>query len=189
MLVDSTSVDVERSLELIPRFLESALPKTIETLTDVSPTSSQPGQIVILIVTGNAQRAADLARPLREISPSQSVVCKEQSQGDSERKKKRAPVAKLFARHFKLSDQQAFLSSYISPVAVGTPQRLVDLIHSGSLKLDQLNAIVLDASWTDQKMRTILEGPETREAVFRLLNHTSVRARLNANRRPSVLLF
>lgn len=206
MLVDSTSVEVERVLGLLPRFLEGAMPKAIESATHADQ-GSGPGQVVILVVTGNAQRAADLARPLRQLSPRLTPVngrggkegkneeeeMESEGQGRSkaasEKGDKSAPVAKLFARHFKLSEQQAFLSSHFSPVAVGTPQRLADLINCGSLHLQHLAAIILDASWADQKMRTLLEGPETREALFHLLTLAPVRERISSNGWPSLLLF
>lgn len=143
------------------------------------------GQPVVLVVTGNAQRAADIAKALRRWSPTAA-------QGPSP---KPLPVAKLFARHFKLAEQQAFLGSNVCPLAVGTPQRLHDLIADGGtgpLQLDQLKAIILDASWADAKKRTLLDGIETRDALCALLASAQVQARLKVvshHERAAIVLF
>lgn len=86
-------------------------------------------------------------------------------------------MAKLFARHFKIAEQQEFLQTHICPLAVGTPQRIQDLLQHG-LSFERLQCILLDASWVDQKQRTMLDGIETRQALFSLLTAEAVQAKL-----------
>jgi protein CMS1 len=44
---------------------------------------------------------------------------------------KDAAVAKLFAKHIKIKDSIKFLQSNRTGMAVGTPQRLYDLMEDG----------------------------------------------------------
>lgn len=150
--------------------------------------SAMTGQPAILVVTGHAQRAADLAKVLRNLLPEKRKDQEEPIQ-----------VAKLFARHFKVAEQEAFLEANVSPIAVGTPQRIHDLLkpksegQSAALKLDNLRAIILDASWTDVKMRSLLDGIETKEAVCSLIASSPIQSRLRQPSKSSskavILLF
>ncbi|UZJ52481.1 hypothetical protein CBS101457_001801 [Exobasidium rhododendri] len=179
MLLDTTSVKMERTEANIALFVNAAMPsleKIIAKLATIEP--SRMGQPVILVITGNAQRAADLAKALRKLSPP--------SKADP---KKALPVGKLFARHFKIAEQEAFLKSNVCPIAIGTPQRVHDLLnHSDEdgksvLKLNFLKAIILDASWTDMKMRTVLDNAETKEALCSLLASAGVQSKLQSTRK------
>lgn len=146
--------------------------------------SGQEGRPVVLVITGHAQRAADIAKVLRRLD---EPVAKS--------KGKPLPVAKLFARHFKVAEQESFLRNNVCPVAVGTPQRVHDLLEKGdeaTLKLSNLRALILDASWTDAKMRTLLDGNETREALCSLLACRAIQSRLRSvkkEERASIVLF
>jgi superfamily II DNA/RNA helicase len=40
-----------------------------------------------------------------------------------------------FAKHFKLEEQASFLNKTRTGIAVGTPQRLIDLIENGTYTL------------------------------------------------------
>jgi protein CMS1 len=46
---------------------------------------------------------------------------------------KDAKVAKLFAKHIKIQDSINFLKSSRTGIAVGTPQRLKDLMDDGGI--------------------------------------------------------
>ncbi|KAK9810173.1 hypothetical protein WJX72_006098 [[Myrmecia] bisecta] len=70
-------------------------------------------------------------------------------------------IGKLFAKHFKVPEQQQFLARQPCCVAVGTPHRLCKLADLEALKLDRLKLIVVDVH-LDAKQRTILDIPETR---------------------------
>jgi protein CMS1 len=83
-----------------------------------------------IIVTGAGLRAADLARYVgtgthgKLISDDFARVMRKFQTKD-------ATVAKLFAKHIKLKDSVAFLKSTRTGIAVGTPQRLKDLMDDG----------------------------------------------------------
>jgi protein CMS1 len=92
-----------------------------------------------------------------------------------------------FAKHFKLEEQVSFLQKYRTGIAVGTPQRLIDLIENGTLtpsvlrtqflltrfldalSLQYLKRLVVDASHIDQKKRGIMDMRETMMPLAKLL--------------------
>lgn len=113
------------------------------------------------------------------------------SPASKENNNKALPIGKLFARHFKVVEQESFLKSNVCPIAVGTPQRVHDLVRTPSdgdgndasgaaLKLNFLKAIILDASWMDAKMRTVLDNIETKDALCSLLASSEVQSKLKA---------
>ena len=61
-------------------------------------------------------------------------------------------IGKLFAKHFKVAEQQDFLAVQPVCLAVGTPHRLLELAELASLKLDKLKLILLDVQ-LDAKQR------------------------------------
>ena len=61
-------------------------------------------------------------------------------------------IGKLFAKHFKVAEQQDFLAMQPVCLAVGTPHRLLALAKSASLKLDKLKLILIDVQ-LDAKQR------------------------------------
>ena len=61
-------------------------------------------------------------------------------------------VGKLFAKHFKVEEQQADLAKRRLAVAVGTPNRLTKLADLGALRLDRLRLIAVDVH-LDAKQR------------------------------------
>lgn len=64
-------------------------------------------------------------------------------------------MAKLFAKHFKIEEQSKDLQSRCVNIATGTPHRLSKLVECGSLRLDRLKLLVLDAA-LDAKQRQAL---------------------------------
>lgn len=139
-----------------------------------APWRKEHGAPRLLMVTGNAQRAADIARALRALLPSDDTR-------PAKRRKGAEPstaggVAKLFARHFKVDEQVTHLQENAAPLAVGTPHRVQQLLERGALRTDHLVALVVDHSWTDAKMRTIFDTPETRDALVQLLSDATLRA-------------
>ncbi|KAL2269538.1 hypothetical protein VTJ83DRAFT_1722 [Remersonia thermophila] len=144
---DTTSFDKPRSLENLPAFLE-AFSRPSEKL-DEAP--SKNGSPHTLIVAAAGLRAADLVRAVRKFQ------------------KKGSPVAKLFAKHFKLEEQVSFLQKTRTGIAVGTPQRLIDLIENDALSLENLKRVVVDASHIDQKKRGIADMRETMMPLAKLL--------------------
>ncbi|VDC07885.1 unnamed protein product [Peniophora sp. CBMAI 1063] len=84
------------------------------------------------------------------------------------RGEKGGDVAKLFAKHFKLEQQVAFLKKTKVGSAVGTPARLGKLLNdTDALSISALTHIVLDISHKDAKNFDVLEIPQTRDEVFK----------------------
>ncbi|MCO5589978.1 hypothetical protein L7F22_043947 [Adiantum nelumboides] len=183
MLIDTSGLDVKREAETLAQFIVKTVPKVKEAITAVKD-EGVCGQPCVLVISGNAQRAADLSRSLRSLNPNsnnngEEKKVKEKIIDKNESKSKsKVAVAKLFARHFKVDEQQAFLQAHICPLAVGTPQRLQDLLAKG-LDLQKLRCIIVDATWTDQKQRTMLDTIETRQALFSMLACPEFQARLH----------
>ncbi|KAL2149892.1 hypothetical protein VTH82DRAFT_7568 [Thermothelomyces myriococcoides] len=167
---DSTSWEKPRSLENLPSFLE-IFSRESEKL-DEAP--KKPGSPHTLIVTGAGLRAADLVRAVRKFQ------------------KKGNTVAKLFAKHFKLEEQVSFLQKNRTGIAVGTPQRLTDLIEHGALSIKDLRRIVVDASHIDQKKRGIADMRETMLPLAKLLCRKDLKERYedeDPNRHIDLLFY
>ncbi|KAK4239358.1 U3-containing 90S pre-ribosomal complex subunit-domain containing protein [Achaetomium macrosporum] len=152
---DTTSWEKTRSLENLPDFLE-AFSDDSERLSEAPKKCGSPHTI---IVAGAGLRAADLVRAVRKFQ------------------KKGSPVAKLFAKHFKLEEQVSFLQKTRTGIAVGTPQRLIDLIENDALSLENLKRVIVDASHIDQKKRGIADMRETMMPLARLLCRSDLKER------------
>ena len=61
-------------------------------------------------------------------------------------------VAKLFAKHLKVPEQQKHLESSLVGIGCGTPHRILKLADMDALKLDRLRLLVLDMQ-LDAKQR------------------------------------
>lgn len=160
-MAETYTFERERTLEHMPAFVRQFFPLP-DTL------SSECGAPHVLVVAGNAQRAADIARVLRVLLPNPKTT----------------HVGKLFARHFKVEEQDAWLCAHVAPLCVGTPHRLQSLMERGSLRLEHTQALVIDYTWRDAKQRTVLETPETCTALLMLLGQRAVRDALQRPRRP-----
>jgi len=103
-------------------------------------------------------------------------------------KKYRTPgkgdVAKLFARHFKLSEHIDYVKKTHIGIAVGTPGRIKALVEveDDGLKLDKLRYLVIDANYVDGKKRTIFDIPETVKDLFGIIMHEVLRKRIADDR-------
>ncbi len=108
-----------------------------------------------------------------------------------------------FAKHFKVEEQVSFLQKTRTGIAVGTPQRLIDLIENGTqppikaspldmlhlltpegipvsteaLCLENVKRIVVDASHIDQKKRGIVDMRETMLPLAKLLCRAALKER------------
>eukprot|EP00884_Botryococcus_braunii_P006637 jgi/Botrbrau1/15975/Bobra.0375s0002.1 len=78
------------------------------------------------------------------------------------RYQKECRIAKLFAKHFKVEEQKAYLAAHPLVMGVGTPNRIHRLTDLGALSLDRLQVLVLDLR-PDVKQRTLLDIKETRD--------------------------
>ena len=61
-------------------------------------------------------------------------------------------MGKLFAKHFKVGEQQEALAKGPLAVAVGTPNRIGKLADLGALRLDRLKYLLVDVH-LDAKQR------------------------------------
>jgi protein CMS1 len=130
------------------------------------------GAPTLIYVAAAALRVADVTRIIKDRKL---------------RTDKSGEVAKLFAKHFKLSQHVDYLKRTKVGAAVGTPGRLGKLLNeSGTSHLpdsllvrpivnfcmtDALNVsavshIILDITHKDAKRRNLLEIPETRGETF-----------------------
>ena len=223
MLLDTSAFDQPRTLETLAAFVRKCMPSIAKSVNDAQdPTVSKPGRPALIMLTGNAQRAADLARSLRPLGPKLPASAEgsngdDRSAGSSKKRKlgkdKAATVAaadkkgasvtskddrellggfsvaKLFARHFKLKEHEAWLREHTTPLAAGTPQRVAALIASGSLHLDSLQAIVIDQTWVDAKQRSVFDSFETRDELMKLLALDPVMDSLKRSKTPAKLVL
>ncbi|KAK0749562.1 U3-containing 90S pre-ribosomal complex subunit-domain containing protein [Schizothecium vesticola] len=164
---DTTSWEKPRTLDNLPEFLE-AFTEDVKKLGEAPKAKGAPHT---LIVAPAGLRAADLVRSMRKF----------QKKGNS--------VAKLFAKHFKVEEQVSFLQKHNTGIAVGTPQRLIDLIENGSLSLASLKRLVVDASHIDSKKRGIVDMRETMMPLVKLLTRKELKDRYTASEQHVDLIF
>ncbi|EGR49845.1 uncharacterized protein TRIREDRAFT_59248 [Trichoderma reesei QM6a] len=166
-ITDTTSWQETRSLEKLPEFLE----KFSEHPESLSRPQKKNGMPHTIIVAGAGLRAADLTRALRKFSGKDNLV------------------AKLFAKHMKVEEQVALLQNKKIGIGVGTPARLMELIDNGSLKLDKLQRLVVDASHIDQKKRGVMDMKDTMMPLARFLARKEFKDRYADEKKPLALLF
>ncbi|KAK0729742.1 U3-containing 90S pre-ribosomal complex subunit-domain containing protein [Lasiosphaeris hirsuta] len=161
---DTTSWERPRSLDNLPDFLES-FSEDWNRLRSAPKVNGSPHTI---IVAGAGLRAADLVRAVR----------KYQTKGST--------IGKLFAKHFKLEEQVAFLEKTRTGIAVGTPQRLIDLLENGALSIANLKRVVVDASHIDQKKRGITDMRETMMPLVKLLSRKELKEKFTTSDQSQV---
>lgn len=166
-IIDTLSWQKPRNLENLPSFLEKYSGND-KKLWSASKKNGAPHTIIIACA---GLRASEIARSIRKYP------------------KEEAKVAKLFAKHIKLQDAIQFLKTNRTGIAVGTPQRIIDLINDGALRIDHLKRIVIDASHIDQKKRGILEMKETQVPLIKLLGLEELREKYFAETNKINLLF
>ncbi|GAB1196018.1 hypothetical protein APSETT444_005284 [Aspergillus pseudonomiae] len=166
--LDTSSFDSARQLEKLPAFLKAFSPKG----SDLSRPSEEKGTPHTLVVSPSGLRAADAVRALRTFQTKES------------------PIGKLFAKHIKLEEAKKFLERSRIAIGGGTPARISDLIDAGSLKLGELQRIVIDGSYVDQKQRGIFDMKETHLPLLKLLTRPEFRERYGAEeKRIQILVF
>ena len=127
-------------------FLKREFPSWKKVFGKPKQEGVRPGRPVTLILGSSAIRCVGILKHLREFHEQ----CK---------------IGKLFAKHFKIEEQQKVLEEEFIKLAVGTPNRLEKLVESGALKLDDLQLVVVDMV-QDAKEKTIFEIPEVRKDLF-----------------------
>ena len=109
------------------------------------------GAPLAMLISSSALRSLELAREAKQALGNDCIV------------------AKLFAKHMKISKQQSFLSSRICHFATGTPERLLQLLPKHEQIASSLKLIVLDWQREDLKNRRLIDIPETRKSLALLL--------------------
>ncbi|EED13915.1 conserved hypothetical protein [Talaromyces stipitatus ATCC 10500] len=156
---DTSSFEQERKLTQLPDFLKTYSPEKGARLGSASEEKGSPHTLVIAPA---GLRAADLVRALRSFQT------------------KDAAVAKLFAKHIKIEEAKQFLERSRVSIGVGTPQRIIDLLESGTLKTANLERIVIDGSHIDQKKRSIFDMKEVYAPLLKLLAREELKERYGA---------
>ncbi|OOQ90707.1 hypothetical protein PEBR_03324 [Penicillium brasilianum] len=166
--LDTTSFSDSRTLDKLPDFLKAFSPKG----ADLSKASEKKGTPHTLVVSAAALRAADVVRALRGFQTKEAIV------------------GKLFAKHIKLEEAKQFLERARTGIGAGTPTRISDLIECGSLKVDEIERIVIDGSHIDQKQRGIFDMKETHFPLLKLLTRPELRDRYGASKKKvQILVF
>ncbi|KAF5358080.1 hypothetical protein D9756_001849 [Leucocoprinus leucothites] len=149
-IADTTTWTGARTLDQLVPFITKILPTLHRRLGQSSKANGAP---TLLFLAGAALRVADVTRVLKD----------KKLRGD-----KGGDVAKLFAKHFKLSDHVSYLKRTKIGTAVGTPGRVGKLFcETDAFSVSQLTHIILDISYIDAKKRSLLDIPETRDEVFK----------------------
>ncbi|KAJ3054086.1 cms1 ribosomal small subunit [Rhizophlyctis rosea] len=156
-------------------YIKTLLPKYEKELTNPSK-RAHAGSPRVIIITSSAIRAVNLIRLVKTLGK----------------------CAKLFAKHLKVSEQVALLKTEKTPIAVGTPNRILKLLEdgegmtarhlrarehglivylfTGALDLEKLAYVILDGSHRDTKERTLFTIPEIKTDLVALLKDIKQRS-------------
>jgi protein CMS1 len=156
---DTTGFKDPRTKGTLCSFLEFLVAGNKSQLTSAAKETARPHT---LLLCQAGIRAADLARVLRPY----------ESNGNA--------VVKLFAKHFKIEQQAVFLRKNKTGFGVGTPHRVKDLITTGGLKLDNLERIVIDGSYLDEKKLGIWGHQEVFKEMLKIFKMEAVSKKIEA---------
>ncbi|KAK0228352.1 U3-containing 90S pre-ribosomal complex subunit-domain containing protein [Armillaria fumosa] len=149
-IADTTSWQEPRTLDKLVEFIIKVVPSLRTRLLQKSKATGSP---TLLFVTGAALRVVDVTRVLKDT----------RLRGD-----KGGEVAKLFAKHFKLTEHVTYLRRTKVGAAIGTPGRIGKLLcETDALTVSALSHIILDVTFRDTKRRSLLDIPETRDECMR----------------------
>ena len=163
---DTTAFEPPRTADQLSSFLEIHLKDGKGGLTS----STSEGAPKAIVVSSSGIRVADVNRELRDLNT------------------KEVKVAKFIAKHEKLKASIEYLSKTKVGIAVSTPGRFKDLLDNQALKVDNLEAIVLDASYLDEKKMSILDGLQVFKQLIDLLFHQQLKLRLEEDK-TELLVF
>lgn len=128
-------------------YMKMLLPKWKKMLS----TDLKPGTPMVLVVSSSAIRCVQLNRDIAQF------------------KQEKCKTAKLFAKHFKLTEQQKYLSKHVCHLGIGTPNRMISLLKAGCLHLEKVSCVVLDWNWRDVKQKRIIDIPDIKNDMMTLL--------------------
>lgn len=130
------------------RALSASFPNYKKVLLKTENTADKHGSPVMLIVTASAIRATEVIK-----SVSSKLI--------------KVKIGKLFAKHFKLSEQIEMLSKTYFPIVIGTPNRIEKLIELGALSLKETKVLLIDYT-ADIKSFTALTLPDVKNDFYKL---------------------
>lgn len=146
-LQDSCFVRSNDLTHSLSSYLKEICPKWAK----VQKQHTEKSSVVLLIVCSAALRVIELIKQLTTF-------------------KGEAKVLKLFAKHIKVEEQVKLLQTGVTHIGVGTPGRLSALIEKEGLTLPPLRFLVLDWNWRDQKLRRMVDIPEVKGDLLKLLD-------------------
>ncbi|CAL8322815.1 unnamed protein product [Merluccius merluccius] len=152
-LKDSNFLTCNDLTHSLSSYLKEVCPKWAK----VQKQHTEKGSVPLLIVCSSALRTIELIKQLTTFK------------GD-------AKVMKLFAKHIKVEEQVKLLQKGITHIGVGTPGRLQCLIEKDGLTLQSLSHLVLDWNWRDQKFRRMVDIPEIKVDLLKLLDTGTLKA-------------
>ncbi|KAI8147767.1 U3-containing 90S pre-ribosomal complex subunit-domain containing protein, partial [Fennellomyces sp. T-0311] len=132
----------EHTLDTLPNYIKFGM--LHHKKLDKKP--QDPASPEVLVITHAAMRAADLSRAMKPLGK----------------------VAKLFAKHMKISEQAEFLQKDPVHLGVGTPNRIKALVEQDHLKLDNLELVVVDTE-RNAKRFTAFENDAVRADLYNFL--------------------
>ncbi|KIW79139.1 hypothetical protein Z517_08979 [Fonsecaea pedrosoi CBS 271.37] len=166
--LDTTSYTKERLAANLPDFLEQFSAGGKEGLSICEEVCSP--HTIVLAMSG--MRIADLMRELRVFK----------SQGSK--------VGKFMPKHMKLEMNIKFLQSNKVGIAIGTPERLNQLLEAGALKTHGLQRIVVDGSHHDEKRSNIFTIGQIFRPMVAFLNDDNIRQRYGAEQnKVDIIVF
>lgn len=124
----------------------------------------------IIFIAAAALRVAELTRNLRQL------------------RRKDYEIGKFFARHVKLQAAIDQAKRIRVGIAVGTPQRLADLVQADALRVENLEYVVLDSSHRDAKEKTIWDIKESRDSIFNLFHLPRIRNKIKEEGSKVILM-
>lgn len=154
--VENDELQVDTDIDFFPSsesdhtptsYFRSILPKWSKLLK----MEVKPGHPLVLVISSSAIRAVELNRELQDFKTDK---CK---------------CVKLFAKHFKLEDQQKYLGKTPCHLGIGTPNRILALLKLNALHLDDIKAVVLDYNWRDVKAKKIIDIPDIKKDLLNLM--------------------
>lgn len=130
--------------------LSSYLKQIAPKWAKIQKQHTEKSSVVLLVVCSSALRTIELIKQLTSF-------------------KGEAKAVKLFAKHIKIEEQVKLLQKGISHIGVGTPGRISALVEREGLSLQALRYLVLDWNWRDQKLRRMVDIPEIKQDLMKLL--------------------
>uniref|UniRef100_A0A3P9JGF9 Cms1 ribosomal small subunit homolog n=1 Tax=Oryzias latipes TaxID=8090 RepID=A0A3P9JGF9_ORYLA len=143
-LADSSFLSSNDLTHTLSSYLKQVCPKWAK----IQKQHSETGSVVILIVCSSAGSAVGL------MSPNVSV---------------KAVVEESF--FLQIEEQVKLLRKGVAHIGIGTPGRISALIEKEGLNLQALRYVVLDWNWRDQKLRRMVDIPEIKLDLMKLLEN------------------